>query len=152
MDRFLLIEPIASRELNRPVRDHLIDVHVARRPRAGLEDVNRKLGVELPSDDLLGGVQQCLHLLIIELVLAGLGELPQIAVGDCRGPFDEAHCVNQLRPQGPAGDREVLDRPLSLGAVIGFRGDLDIAHRIVFNAELAHRLALGWQNRTLVPR
>ena len=49
-----LAPQLAAEQLDGAVRDDLVDVHVRLRARAGLPDVERELGVELPRDDLVG--------------------------------------------------------------------------------------------------
>src|SRR6266508_2095394 len=46
----------AAGELDGPVRDHLVDVHVRLRAAARLPDVERELVVVLAVDDLVGGL------------------------------------------------------------------------------------------------
>jgi hypothetical protein len=53
MDR-LLRSHLAAGELDRAVRDDLVDVHVRLRSGAGLPDAQRKMRVELAGDHLVG--------------------------------------------------------------------------------------------------
>ncbi len=55
VDRLVLGEAVAAEDLDRPVGDDFVGVHVARRPRSGLEDVDREFAVELAGGDFLGG-------------------------------------------------------------------------------------------------
>jgi hypothetical protein len=52
VDRFLRGEAVAPKHLDRPIADHLVDVHVAARPRPRLEDVDRELVGHLSRGDL----------------------------------------------------------------------------------------------------
>ena len=89
-------------------RDHLVRVHVRRRARAGLEDVDRELVVELTCGDAVGGGCDALGLVGVEQAEIGV----------------HAGC-SSLDPAEPAGDGsrdrlpgngEVLDRLPGLGA------------------------------------
>ena len=60
---FSACEAVAADQLDGPVGDHLVGVHVARGARAGLKDVDRKLIVELAVGDFAAGGQQRLDLL-----------------------------------------------------------------------------------------
>ncbi len=66
-----VVEAVAAEHLDGPVGDHLVGVHVARRARAGLKDVDRELVVELALGHFAAGRQQRLDLLVVERVLAG---------------------------------------------------------------------------------
>ncbi len=54
-------------------REHLVDVHVARRARAGLEHVDRELRVVLAGGDLLGGSDDRVGDVLVEHAQLGVG-------------------------------------------------------------------------------
>ena len=139
VDRLVGGEAVAPIEFNRPIGNHLVDVHVAGSARPGLEDVDGELVIELSIDDLLARRQQGIHLGVVQGILAALGELAEVAVGDRRRPLDAAQGVDQFGWQSPAADRKVVDGPLCLGAIVSLGGDLDVAHGVVFGAKIAHR-------------
>ena len=58
MDRLLRGEAVAAGQLDGPIADDLVGVHVARRAGAGLIDVDRELVVELAVGDFAGGGEQ----------------------------------------------------------------------------------------------
>ena len=134
VNRLLNGEAIAPQQLNRPVGDYLVNVHVAARSRSSLKDIDGELVGQLASGDLLGGSQKCGNLLGIEPVLAGFFQLPQVAVGDPAGVLHQPHRPNQLRGQTPAGDGKILHGPLGLRAVIGIRRDGHFTHGIALDA------------------
>ena len=138
VDRLLGVEPVASRQFDRTVGDHLVDIHVARGARSGLEYINGELLVEFPVDHLLAGGHQRVDLGVLERVLAASGKLAEITVGDSGGQLDASQGMDQVGWQGPATDWKVVDSPLCLGTVIGLGGDLDVTHRVVFGAEIGH--------------
>ena len=118
------------RHFDGPVADDLVGVHVRRGAGAGLVDVDGKLGVELAGGHFARRGNDG---------FGDLGfELAEVAVGHRRGRFDETEGADQARRQRLAGDRKVLDGALGLSAVIGLRGDLDLAHGVFFNSEFAH--------------
>ncbi len=94
-----------------------------------------KLAVEFPFRHFPSGPKQTVNLRIVQLVLASLGELPQIPIRRGTRQLYQPHRMNQRPRQCPAGDGEILDGPLGLSAVVGLGGDLDIPHGIVFGAE-----------------
>ena len=51
--------------------------------------------------------------------------------------FDSSHRVNHRRRQLPAGNWEILDRPLGLGSIVGVCRNLDFAHRVAFGSHLS---------------
>ena len=116
-------EAIAAGQLDGPIGDHLVGVHVAGRAGAGLVDVDGKLGRRSVPRPLRGrrpagprpGDRSA-------AVLAAAGQLAQIAVGDGGGQFDQPQSVDQLRGQRLAGDGEILHGPLRLGAVVSLGG------------------------------
>ena len=62
MDRLDGGEAIAPRQLNRPIGNHLVDVHVRRGAGAGLKDVDGELVVEAAVGDFSGGGDQGVNL------------------------------------------------------------------------------------------
>ena len=138
MDRLVRVEAIAAGQLDRPIGNHLVDVHVGRRAGAGLVDVDRELVVELAGGHFAGSGQQGLDLLVIQRVLARAGQLAQVAIGHGGGPLDQGKGMDQLRGHGLAGNGEVLHRPLGLGPEIGLGRQADFTQRIVLDAELVH--------------
>ena len=96
--------PFPARQFHRTSGNHLIGIHVARRTRTGLINIDRKLIVQLsvghfPACGENSGRLRC-------------GEQAQIAVHRSRRPFHQSQGVDQLQGQRLAGNREVLDRPL----------------------------------------
>src|SRR5204863_564 len=78
MDRCL-----AACELNRPVGDHLVGVHIRLRAGAGLKDAERELIVECTVDDFLSGAGDEIDLL--------QRQLAEFAVGECGAFLDDPH-------------------------------------------------------------
>ncbi len=146
MDRLLQSETVAAKRLDRPVGDDLVDVHVARRARTGLKDVDWKLISQGAVGDLPRRRQQRFDLRFAERMFAASAEFPQIAVDHRTGVLDQPHCADQFRRQRPAGNRKVLDGPLGLRPVISIGRHMDVAHRVVFDSKFAHRVSQS-QNR-----
>ena len=138
MDRLLRVEAIAAGQLDRPIGDHLVDVHVRRGAGAGLVDVDRELVVELALGDFAGSGKQGLDLLVAQGVLARAGQLAQVAVGHGGGPLHQGEGMDQLAGHGLAGDGEVFHGPLRLGPEIGLGRQADFAQGVVLDAMCIH--------------
>jgi hypothetical protein len=124
-----LAPPLASQSLDGPVGDHLVGVHVAGGPRAGLEDVDRELVIVFPVRDLLGRGHDGVGDL--------RGQVPLVAV-DLRGrPLDEGQGPDQPARQAPPADREVLHRPLGLRPPEGLGGHRHLAQGVLLLAKTA---------------
>ncbi len=81
-------EAIAAEQLDGPVGDHLVGVHVARRARAGLKHVDRKLAVELPFGHFAARLPAAPRpASSLSWFLPVPGELAQIAIGHRRRPI-----------------------------------------------------------------
>ena len=115
--------------------DDLVEVRVGRGPRTGLVGVDGKLRVVLAVGDRLGGGRDGRREVAVEQ--------PQAAVRFGRGPLDEAHRPEESPRKRLPGDGKVVDGALRRGAVQRPVGDLDRAHRIVFDT--------AWRNRTRAP-
>ena len=139
MDRLVGLEAVAAGDLDGAIADHLVGVHVARRARPGLKDVDRKLVVELPVGHFAASLHQGRDLLVVERVFARAGQLAQIVVGRGGGQLHQPQGMNQRRRQLPARHGKILDRPLRLGAVISLGRNAHLAHRIALDTKIGHR-------------
>ncbi len=88
--------------------DHLVRVHVRGRARAGLEDVDRELVVELARRDPGRGGRDPLRLVAVEQA--------EVGVRARGGALDAAEPARDRRRDRLAGDREVRDRLRRLAA------------------------------------
>ena len=57
----------------------------------------------------------------------------EFAVGAGAGPLDQAERPDELARHRRAADREVVDRPLRLGAPEGILGDAQFTHAVVLD-------------------
>ena len=117
-----LAADLAAEQLDRPVRQHLVDVHVGLGAGAGLPDIERKVVVEQAPDRLVGGAHD----------RAGL-PLRQAAgrrIDQCRGLFDIAIGVIDALWHAVVADREMHQAALGLRAPIAVGRHLDFAHRV----------------------
>ncbi len=89
-------------------RDHLVRVHVRRCARAGLEDVDRELVVELARSDPVCRRGDPLSLVAVEQ--------PEVGVHPCRRGLDAAEPARNGRRDRLARDGKVLDRLAGLHA------------------------------------
>jgi hypothetical protein len=98
-------------QLDRPVGDHFVGVHVGACSGAGLEDVQDKLAVEPAVDDLLRGANDQLCRLGIELA--------QIAIDPGGSLFYQTQRTNEPPPETVSAYRKILQSPLSLRSPVG---------------------------------
>ena len=127
----------AAREFDGAVGDNLVGVHVRLRARAGLEDDQREVVVELTGDDLVAGLR--------DVVRDVGGQLAQLGVGQGCGLLQDAEGAHHRATphECVAADVEVVQRTLGLSAPIAVRGDLNGSHRVGFGAGfLCHRWLL----------
>ena len=89
-------------------RDDLVRVHVRARPRAGLEDVDRELVVELAGRDAVSRSGDA----VCEVAI----EQPEVGVHARGGGLDPPEPARDRRRDRLSGDREVPDRLLRLAA------------------------------------
>ena len=97
----MLTSSFAWHVLARERGDHLVRVHVRGRARAGLEDVDRELVVELARGDPVAGCGDALGLLRVEEA--------ELGVRARRGRLDASEPAGDGGRDRLAGDREVLD-------------------------------------------
>jgi len=121
----------APGQLDGPVADHLVGVHVRLGARPGLEHDQREMVVEASGDDLVGGPDdQAGH----------LGrQLPEVGVGLRCGLLQDAEGADHRASpdEGVAADVEVRDRTLGLGPPVAVGRHGDGTHRIGLEAGLA---------------
>src|SRR5919112_2101794 len=113
---------LAAEELDRPVRDDLVGVHVRGGAAPGLEDIEDELIVELAFHDLLGGPD--------DGPLEPLVQKPQLVVDIRRLELDRAEGLHEAARFAQAADREVVERAPRLGTEEGVARDLDLLHRV----------------------
>ena len=128
MDRLLGSDDAAG-DLDRPVGDDLVGVHVGLGARPGLKYDQRKLVVELAVDDILSCMDDEFGLL--------LRQLPELEVRQRRAFFQEAERADHRpAPAVPLGaDREVEPGALGLRAPQVFRRHPNFAERVFFDAK-----------------
>ena len=111
-------------------RDDLVGVHVGRGAGTGLEDVDGESIVVLVLTNFLGGGDNRVGLLGVEL--AG------VLVDLCARSLEQAKGADLGSLEAAAGDGEVIHCALGLGAPQRVNRDLYFAHGVVFDAVLSH--------------
>ena len=124
-DRMLAAER-AAQQLDRAVRDHLVDVHVRLGAGAGLPNKQRVVRVERAGDGLVGGAQ--------DGVALPVGQPAGRGVDQRAGLLDHAiGVVDGLRHE-VAADVEMQQRTLGLRTPVAVGRNLHVAHGIEFPA------------------
>ena len=129
----------AAEDLDRPVGEHLVDVHVGRGGRAGLEDVERELAVELAVDHFLGRLPDGPRDLA--------GHHAQLLVDRRRLGLDHRHRRDEPLRQRQPRDGEVPARPLRLRAVVRPGRHFDLAEAVFFDSRIRHESLLIHRKR-----
>ena len=134
MHRRLAAE-LSAKQLDRAVRDHLVQVHVRLGARAGLPDDQREVIVELAVDHLARGAGD----------RAGPAAIEQAEplVGFRRGELDDAHRAHERLRHSFSADAEILPRALGLRAPVAVGRHLDRTERVGLGAHRLARLGLG---------
>ena len=119
---------LAPQQLNGPVGDDLVGVHVQAGARAPLDGVHNEGVVELAVHNLPAGVDNGVgHLLV---------QKPNLIVGDGRGHLDLRNGVDDLRVHGQPRNVKVLRRPQGLHPIVDVLGHRPLPHQIVLRPVL----------------
>jgi hypothetical protein len=103
---FALLVP---HQFQRPVRDHLVGVHIGGRTGAALDHIDYELIEQRAIADFLARPDDRVGFVVVEK--------PELAVGKRR-----------------AGDREIFQRPQRMYAVIDCGGHIAVAQQIMFES------------------
>jgi hypothetical protein len=124
----LVLPAHMAEELERPVGDHLVRVHVRGGARATLDHVDDELLQQLALADLLARAHDGLGFFI--------GKKTERIVRERRRLLHAGERANELRVDRDGGprDREILQRPQRVDAVIGLRRHGALAQQIVLDA------------------
>ena len=135
-----VIAPGLAEDLERPVGQHLVDVHVERGARSRLEDVDHELVRELPVGDLAG---RLLHGPAPVGVDSAEGH-----VGPHARELQQAVGPDEMGRRPKAAHREVVARPKRLDPPVRRVGDLAGAERILLDARRGHARRGGPADKT----
>jgi hypothetical protein len=97
MDRLFSGEAVAADQLNRPIRDHLVEIHVAAGSRSRLVDVDGELIGQLPFGHLARGAPQGVDLVVAERILPRAGQFSQVEVGLGGSELHQPHGADHRR-------------------------------------------------------
>ena len=117
----LVVSMLVAEDLERPIGDHLVGIHIGRRPCSSLEHIDAELISQLPIADLVARLTHSLEDILrqlIELVIGHGGSL----LGDCHR-LDEARVGRELI----GGELEVVHCSLGLDTVEVIHRDLHAA-------------------------
>ena len=116
----------AAEQLRGAVGEDFVGVHVVRRPRTGLVDVDDELITKLTAQDLVGRGDDGIPLARIEPL--------ERAVGLRRGALDEHRGPDEAVGRGQAADRKVRARAGGLDAVVRLSWYFELAEGITLNS------------------
>ncbi len=124
MDR-LLRSHLAAGDLDGPVGEDLVHVHVGLRARAGLPYAEGELVGQFAGDDFIRGLND-------ELGLVGR-KLAEVLVDQRGGLLERGEGADEFRRHDVAADVEVMKGALRLRAPIDVAGHFDLAHAVGFD-------------------
>ena len=126
----LVIAAASSQELDGPVGDDLVAVHVKGDTRPGLEDVHGDLVSQPALQELVGGLNHGDGDLRIEI--------SKLAVGEGCGLLEGGVCCNEGRMCTHAADGKVLEGAHGLYPIVGFDGDFPLSEGVFLDASGGH--------------
>ena len=129
-----IIALLAAQDLNGPVGDHFVGIHIGRGARAALDGVDDELVVQLAFDHLVAGLDDGVG----DLGIQGAGML----VGNGRCLFDLGQADDQLVMHRVAGDGEIQLAAQGLHAVVCVYGDFQCTDGIGFCSSVHSRVPL----------
>jgi hypothetical protein len=120
-----VVAPLVSHELQSPIGDDLVGIHVGRGTGAALDHVHHEVALPVAVDDLLSSP--------VDGIRDSLVQQSQLPVGPGRRLFDHRQAADQVRKMGDTdpGDGEVFHGAQGLNAVAGVLGDLALAQQVV---------------------
>jgi hypothetical protein len=119
-----LAPDLAAQDLDRPISQYFVGVHVGGRPGSRLEDVQHEVDIQVSVHHLLRRLPDRSRELGIEEF--------QFLVHFGRGALDRREGVEEPTVEAKSADRKVLTGPLSLRSIQHVRRDADGAHRVHF--------------------
>ena len=125
----VFVAALSAEKLAGSVGDDLVGVHVVGRAGARLEDVDHELVAEATRHYLGGGAGDGVGLAAVEKAEA------RVRVGGRL--LDDGGRPDELRKRPEAADREVLDRPRRLGAIVGGGRHGHFAERVSLEANVS---------------
>ena len=112
--------------INRPIGDHLVDVHVRLGAAAGLPNAEREVVVQFALGDLGGGFDDEIGFFLCEEA--------ELLIGQSAGSFQVSKGVDERGRHRVVGDIEVVQGSLGLSSVITVRRNIHRPHRVAFLA------------------
>eukprot|EP01136_Pigoraptor_vietnamica_P003255 Opistho-1_new@32269 len=127
---------LATEQLNRAVRNHLVDVHVRLGSRARLPNDEGEFVDQLAADDLVGRLHDGISDLRVEA---------KLHVDLCRRLLENTEGLDEGLGHAltVTANLKVLERALRLRAPVTVGGDVDGTERVLLSAELAIRKRSG---------
>ena len=118
----------AAEDLRGAIGEHLVGVHVVRRARARLVDVDDELIAKRSGKDFVGRANNRVADLPVKA--------PERGVCLCGGLLDQDGGGDEIGGCAQAADREVLERPHRLDAVVGVGGNGVLTERVALGSEV----------------
>ena len=153
--QFVILAQRVAEELQRPVGDHLVGVHVCRGARSALHDIHHELVVQVSAHDVRAGP--------VDGVSAFQVEHAELPISPCRSLFHRTECLDQrtMLSQRDAADGEVLhgtggvdtpvhagrDRPGSEQIVLDAHVSAHLPHRVSSRTRRAQSTRARWRRQ-----
>src|SRR3954463_12106050 len=125
-----LLPALAAKDLGSAIGEHLVDVHVALRARAGLPHDEWEFVVVFSSEHLVGGLDNRLRFPVLEKT--------QLGVDQCGAFLDQRQGIDHWQRHALAGDAEEAPAALGLRAPKAFSRYLDRSEAVLLGALAAH--------------
>ena len=125
----------APQQLNGPVGNDLVGVHVQAGARPALDGVHDEFLMELALGDLLAGTHNSIGYPFVQQA--------DLIVGNSGGFFDLCDGIDDLRMHRQAGNMEIFGRPQGLNPVIDVLGQSALPNGVVLGTILGFFLIHG---------
>ena len=123
-----IVTLVAAQQLNGPVRDDLIGIHIDGGTRTALNGIYNELLMELTGQDLVAGLYNGIRNVLVQEVY--------FTVDNGCGLFNISQAVDNFRMHVQPGNMEVFGSPEGLYAIINVLGNILCADGVLFYTKI----------------